>query len=103
VSGLSDAFLAAAYGGDVDRLAALLTDDITYVSDGGAQHHAARRTVHGPEKVARLLVNLAKRVTGPRFELHRVEVDGQSALYLLENGEPSWLRCSAGATAGPPR
>ena len=91
VSALSDAFLAAVYEGDVDRLAELLTDDITYVSDGGADRHAARRIVRGPEKVARLFVNLAKRVTGPGYELHRVEVNGQSALYLLHDGEPLWL------------
>ena len=56
---LSDAFLAAILEGDVDRLTTMLTDDVVHISDGGPDHHAARRPVRGPDKVARLFVNLA--------------------------------------------
>jgi hypothetical protein len=34
--------------GEIDRLMSMLTDDVVHVSDGGAEHLAARRPVVGP-------------------------------------------------------
>jgi len=48
--------------GDVQGLLDLLADDVVLVSDGGPDRHAARRPVVGPDRVARLLLNLASRV-----------------------------------------
>lgn len=88
---LAEAFLAAVLEGDVDRLAGLLTDDAVHISDGGADHHAARRPVVGADKVARLFVNLAKREVGPTVEVHWVRVNGELGLYLTRDGRPSML------------
>lgn len=47
--------------GDVDAVLELLAPQVVLHSDGGANRRAARRPVIGPERVARLLVNLAGR------------------------------------------
>ena len=91
VQELSDAFLAAILEGDVDRLTSMLTDDVVHISDGGPDHHAARRPVRGPDKVARLFVNLARREWLPIDELHWVEVNGQPGAYVVRDGEPYLL------------
>ena len=69
----------------------MLTDDVVHVSDGGPDHHAARRPVRGPDKVARLFVNLARREWLPTDELHWVEVNGQPGAYVVRDGQPYLL------------
>ncbi len=88
---LSDAFLAAILEGDVDRLTGMLTDDVVHISDGGPDHHAARRPVRGPANVARLFVNLARREWLPTDEFRWVEVNGQPGAYVVRDGEPYLL------------
>ena len=48
--------------GDAPVLLELLHPDVVLVSDGGANRHAGRRPVLGPERVARVLLNLTKRI-----------------------------------------
>ncbi len=91
VQELSDAFLAAILEGDVDRLTTMLSDDVVHISDGGPDHHAARRPVRGPDKVARLFVNLARREWLSTDELHWVDVNGQPGAYVVRDGEPYLL------------
>ncbi len=88
---LSDAFLAAILDGDVDRLTTMLTDDVVHISDGGPDHHAARRPVLGPDKVARLFVNLARREWRPTDEFHWVDVNGQPGAYVVRDEGPYLL------------
>ena len=47
--------------GDVDAVLGMLSPDVVLTSDGGPDRHAARRPVIGPDRVARLLINLAGR------------------------------------------
>lgn len=56
------AFARAATVGDLDALVEVLTDDIEVWSDGGREHHAARRPVVGPARAARFLANLSRRL-----------------------------------------
>jgi len=56
---LVERFLAATLHGDLAGLADLLAQDVTSWSDGGGKARAARRPVHGRDKVARLVVALA--------------------------------------------
>jgi len=51
----------ALQAGDVQALVALLHPDAVLVNDSGGMTPAARRVVHGAEKVARLLVGLSNR------------------------------------------
>ena len=59
---VAEAFLAATAVGDVDTVLSLLAPDVVLLSDGGPDHHAARRPVVGPHRVSRLMVNLAGRI-----------------------------------------
>lgn len=54
--------VGALAGGDIGAVMSLLTDDVVHISDGGAEHRAARQPVVGADRVARLLVNLAGRI-----------------------------------------
>jgi RNA polymerase sigma-70 factor (ECF subfamily) len=73
------AFVGAIAAGDVDGVRRLLADDVILVSDGGPDHHAARRPVVGTDRVARFLVNISKRL-GPPIAVRRVTVNHQPAI-----------------------
>lgn len=88
VESLTTAFLGAVVDGDIEGLTAMLTGDVVLVSDGGADHHAARRPVHGPDKVARFVVNVASRGIQAGDDLHWVRANGQYGLYVVRDGAP---------------
>jgi RNA polymerase sigma-70 factor (ECF subfamily) len=71
-----DLFVAVT-AGDVDRVISMLADDVVLLNDGGAGTYAARRPVRGPWRVARFVLNLARR------EYRDVETE-----LTLVNGEP---------------
>lgn len=58
---LVTSFLLAARDGDLAGLEKLLTEDVTFSSDGGGKVRAALRAVEGPDKVARLVAGIAER------------------------------------------
>jgi len=84
-------FAAAALSGDTERLLAVLAPDVVLLSDGGPDHHAARRPVVGPDRVARLVVNLAKRVP-PQATMEPVWANGSPALLVRSAGAPAFLQ-----------
>ena len=70
-------FFEAAGGGDLAALLELLAPDVIMVGDGGGKAWAAARPFHGPQRVARFMLGLARR--GPKLGA-RVEltwVNGQ--------------------------
>lgn len=70
-------FLAAGQGAGVDELLAALAPDVVVTSDGGGLAKAALRPVVGAERAARLLANLAARMSA------------DAAVFPCElNGEP---------------
>jgi RNA polymerase sigma-70 factor (ECF subfamily) len=73
--------------GDIDAVMGLLAPDVVLLSDGGAQRHAARRPVVGTHRVARLVVNLAKRLM-ETDEARMVQVNGEPGLLFVADGEP---------------
>ncbi len=70
------AFTAAVASGDVDALIALLATDAVLVSDGGADRHAARRPVVTPERIARFVVNVMRRIPDG-VSMRGVELNGE--------------------------
>jgi RNA polymerase sigma-70 factor (ECF subfamily) len=54
-------FIAAAAGGDVQRVMSMLSPDVVWTADSGGKASAARRPVIGADKVARALVGLFSR------------------------------------------
>lgn len=74
-------FAEALTSGDARTLAAVLHPDVVMINDGGGRVSAARRPVHGPDKVSRLLVGLLAQY-GPGL------MDGRP---VVVNGEPGFL------------
>jgi RNA polymerase sigma-70 factor (ECF subfamily) len=74
---LVDAVLSA----DVAALVGLLDPEVVLVSDGGPTRRAARRPVVGPDRVARLVMNLVKR-GGVDGAAELIEMNGKPALVL---------------------
>ncbi|MEU1432004.1 RNA polymerase sigma-70 factor [Nocardia sp. NPDC005746] len=80
---ITDRFLAAAHGGDVNALMELLAPDVTLWNDGGGKVTAARRPMYGPDHVARWILGvLAKPVlTGVRLE--SAQLNGELGVLVL--------------------
>ena len=77
---LLNRLIGAVLAGDSDGLLDLLDPDVVLVSDGGPDRHAARRPVLGADRVARLVLNIARRAGGGDAAI--VEVNGRSSLVL---------------------
>ncbi len=85
--------VGAIIGGDVDEVMSLMTDDVVHIGDGGAHHRAARHPIVGPDRVARLLVNLAARLPKPDdpstpLDMRMLRVNNQPGLLVLAGGNP---------------
>ncbi len=82
---VTDEFLAACLGGDINQVMALLAPDVTAWTDGGGKIRAALRPLHGADKVARWILGvLASQVPGVRTSS------------VLVNGQPGLLVSAAG-------
>jgi RNA polymerase sigma-70 factor (ECF subfamily) len=81
-AGVADALVDALMAGDADRLLSLLAPDVVLMSDGGPETHAARRPVLGPDRVARLMLNLARRGAALAVHVERGVLNGQEAMVV---------------------
>ena len=80
-----DALMTALARGDMDLALRYLAPEVVFVSDGGAATRAARRPVVGADRVARLLVNLARRFAG-HLTARPVSVNGDVGTVLSLDG-----------------
>ncbi|MEV0756858.1 RNA polymerase sigma factor SigJ [Streptosporangium sp. NPDC050280] len=71
--------------GDIDTLMTLLDPDVVLRSDGGGVVGAARRPVHGSERVARFLLGIARRI-GRADRLAVTTVNGRAGLLRTSEG-----------------
>lgn len=84
---LTERFLAAAAGGDLEELVALLAPDVRLVGDGGGRSKAPLRVLQGADKVGRFLVGVAR--TGvPDPSVRFLELNGGPAALVLSGGKP---------------
>jgi RNA polymerase sigma-70 factor (ECF subfamily) len=84
---LAGRFATAVVSGDLEATMALLSPEVTLVSDGGPTRHAARRPVVGADRVARFLVNVAaKQPEGTTVEM--AEINNSPALISRTADEP---------------
>ncbi|NUK24590.1 RNA polymerase sigma factor SigJ [Streptomyces lunaelactis] len=84
---LTERFMAAASGGDLDALLALLAPDVRLVGDSGGKAKAPLRVMESADKVGRFLFAVAQQPIqemGFRF----VEINGAPALLVLSAGKP---------------
>jgi RNA polymerase sigma-70 factor (ECF subfamily) len=86
---VTERFLAAALGGDLDALLQILAPDVTLWGDGGGKGAGAGgwQPHHGRGKVARLLTALAPR-PGNRLEIAYRSVNGEPSALLYLSDTP---------------
>ncbi|MFM9371092.1 RNA polymerase sigma-70 factor [Streptomyces sp. Da 82-17] len=84
---LTERFLTAASGGDLDGLMALLAPDARLVGDSGGKTRAPLRVIESAEKVGRFMASVAPQGV-PDAEVRMIEVNGGPALLILSAGRP---------------
>ncbi|MFI8189534.1 RNA polymerase sigma-70 factor [Streptomyces sp. NPDC085946] len=84
---LTERFLAAAAGGDLERLMELLAPDVRLVGDSGGKARAPLRVLETADKVARFLVGAAGK-NPPDLSVRFLELNGGPAVLALSGGEP---------------
>lgn len=85
---VTERFVAATVGGDLQALLELLAPDVTLWADGGGKATAAgRRPIHGRDKVARVLAAGAGR-TPRSLDIRYRQVNGGPSAVLFEGDSP---------------
>jgi RNA polymerase sigma-70 factor, ECF subfamily len=84
---VTERFLAAAMGGDLNRMLELLAPDVTAWTDGGGKVRAALRPLYGADHVARWLLGVMGRTEG-ELDVRLVDVNGQPGVVVLLDGRP---------------
>ncbi|GGV56117.1 RNA polymerase sigma24 factor [Streptomyces longisporoflavus] len=87
---LTERFLAAAAGGDLDGLMSLLAPDVRLVGDSGGKAKAPLRVIENADKVGRFLDGAARRGVpgGAVVETRFLEVNGAYSALILVDGKP---------------
>jgi RNA polymerase sigma-70 factor (TIGR02957 family) len=89
---VTERFLAAAAGGDIDGLMTVLAPDVTLVADGGGKARAPLRPIMGADKVARFMVAIARRpymgVDIADMTVVPAEINGALGTLITADGRP---------------
>jgi RNA polymerase sigma-70 factor (ECF subfamily) len=84
-------FLAAAAGGDIEGLMAVLAPDVTLLTDGGGKARAALRPITGASKVARFTAAISTRphmgMQIPGMSLGAAEINGGPGMLVTAGGQ----------------
>ena len=87
---VTERFLAAAGGGDIEGLMSVLAPDVTLLTDGGGKARAALRPITGASKVARFLVAIASRpymgIEISEISLAAAEINGSLGTLITGGG-----------------
>ncbi|MFE2031690.1 RNA polymerase sigma factor SigJ [Streptomyces scopuliridis] len=83
---LTERFLAAAGGGDLDALLALLAPDVRLVGDSGGKAKAPLRVIEGADKVGRFLFAVSGEAA--LYDFRITEFNGAPAVLVLAGGVP---------------
>jgi RNA polymerase sigma-70 factor (ECF subfamily) len=86
---LLESFHAAAAGGDMQALLAVLSDEVVLYSDGGGKAAAALNPMSGPDRVARFVIRAIEKYVPVGVTMRIAQVNGQpSVIYLRPDGRP---------------
>ncbi|MFE3037233.1 RNA polymerase sigma-70 factor [Streptomyces canus] len=84
---LTERFLAAAGGGDLQELLSLLAPDVRLVGDSGGKSKAPLRVLESADHVGRFLVGVAEKGV-PDITWRFLELNGGPAVLVLSGGKP---------------
>jgi RNA polymerase sigma-70 factor (ECF subfamily) len=89
---VTDRFLAAAAGGDIEGLVSVLAPNVTLLTDGGGKTRAALRPITGAAKVARFMAGIATRqylgTDVSAMRLDAAEINGAPGTLISAGGQP---------------
>ena len=89
---VTERFLAAAAGGDIEGLVSVLAHDVTLLSDGGGKAKAALRPITGAAKVARFMAGIATRpymgTEVSALSVDAAEINGVPGTLISAGGHP---------------
>lgn len=87
---VTEEFLSAAVGGDLERLLAVLAPDVVLIADGGGRRTAPRRPLTGAEAVARFLIGIGGRpydgVAAEDMTVEVTDVNGVTGVVIAGGG-----------------
>ncbi|MEU5435390.1 RNA polymerase sigma factor SigJ [Streptomyces sp. NPDC020719] len=84
---LTDRFLAAAGGGDLDSMLSLLAPDVRFIGDSGGKAQAPMRIIETADKVGRFL-HAVSQDGMPEGDVRVIEINGGPAVLVLSGGTP---------------
>lgn len=84
---LTDRFLAAAGGGDLDPMLSLLAPDVRFIGDSGGKAQAPMRIIETADKVGRFL-HAVSQDGMPEGDVRIIEINGGPAVLVLSGGTP---------------
>jgi RNA polymerase sigma-70 factor (ECF subfamily) len=85
---VTEQFMAACAGGDLNALMDLLAPDVTAWSDGGGVVTAAIRPLHGPDHVARWLLGVLAKPASAGAEFSAAHINGELGVLAALGGNP---------------
>ncbi len=85
IDALRERFTAAILSADIERITAILTEDVKFLSDGGGKKPAAINPLHGAEIVARFLGGVATKVP-KNAEVRPATINGLPGVLLMVDG-----------------
>ncbi|MCG6494376.1 RNA polymerase sigma-70 factor [Kitasatospora sp. A2-31] len=85
---VTDRFLAACTGGDLNAMMELLAPDVTAWSDGGGKVTAARRPLHGTDPVARWMLGVLAKPELRGMAWQAASINGEQGVLFTMGGHP---------------
>ena len=85
---LTERFLAACAGGDLNAMMEVLAPDVTAWSDGGGMVSAATRPVHSADRVARWILGVLRKPAVADVVAAPVDINGRPGLLFTREGRP---------------
>ena len=77
---ITERFMAAAKGGDLNALIEMLSPDVVLVTDGGGIKQAALRPIHGADKVLRWFAGVLEKPESATIDFELRQVNGELAI-----------------------
>jgi RNA polymerase sigma factor (sigma-70 family) len=88
---VTERFVAAVAGGDLDALMQALAPEVTMWTDGGGKARALGAPVHGRDKVSRVILGHAFRHPIPDLGVRYPRVNGEPSALLMSGSAPHML------------
>jgi RNA polymerase sigma-70 factor (ECF subfamily) len=80
-------FVAAMRNGDVESLVASMADDVVLVLDAGGKPGALLRPIHGAEPIARVMINVLRRIGPAPGEVRPATINGLPGFVRFQDGQ----------------